>query len=178
MKGLPWDKPFAQVQRRRRTSIEQDASPIGDTMRAIRKSRRMRTAEVASAMGMPVRTYEHLEEGNGRITYQRIVAFAEATNSDAIAILTAPAFGSPDFALRCADNKLMTVMMLAMMELDADLGSDIMFLEAGTLVGAFKSLSKNLAEHVRKRDTFAEEWLKTGSTKLAPVNRKLRPAKP
>ncbi len=146
-------------------------------MRAIRKKRRMATSEVARAMGMPVRSYEHLEEGTGRITYERIVAFADATNSDAIALLTAPVLGSGDFALRCIDNKLMTVMMIAMMELDEDLGNDIALLEAGTLVGGFTRLAKDFARHVRERDTFAEEWLKSGSTKLASTPAKLRPAR-
>ncbi len=146
-------------------------------MRAIRKKRRMASGEVARAMGMPVRSYEHLEAGTGRITYERIVAFAEATNSDAIALLTTPVLGSGDLALRCIDNKLMTIMMIAMMELDADLGDDITLLEAGTLVGGFTRLTKDFATHVRARDTFAEEWLKKGSTKLAPTVAKLRPAK-
>ena len=146
-------------------------------MRAIRIERRLKTREVARAMEMPTRSYEHLEEGTGKITYERIVAFAEATDSDAIAILTAPAFGSVDFAVRCAGNKLMTIMIIAMMELDADLGNDIAFLQAGTLVGGFTKLTKELAEHFRKRDTFAEEWVKSGADRIAASGARLRPAK-
>lgn len=120
-------------------------------------------------MGMAARTYEHLEAGTGRITYDRIVTFAEITDSDPIAILATLSFGSPTFAVRCADNKLMTIMMIAMMELDADLGPDITYLDAQTLVGGFTKLTRDLAQHVRKRETFAEEWLKQGAGKLSPA---------
>ncbi|MES3150843.1 helix-turn-helix domain-containing protein [Sphingomonas faeni] len=148
-------------------------------MRAIRKHRRMRVSEVARAMDMPTRSYEHLEAGSGRLTYDRIVDFAEITDSDPIAILATLSFGTPDFAIRCADNKLMTIMMIAMMELDQDLGPDISYLDAQTLVGGFTKLTRELAQHVRKRETFAEEWLKQGVDRLSPVRsspvRKLRP---
>lgn len=148
-------------------------------MRMIRKARRMPASEVAQAMRMPPRSYEHLEAGTGRVTYERIVAFAEATNSDPIAILLAQAAGSPDFALRCADNKLMTIMMIAMMELDEDLGNDITFLDAQTLVGGFTRLSRDLARHVRDRETFAEQWLQQGTRRLSPTkgSGRLKPAK-
>lgn len=127
----------------------------------------MPASEVARAMGMPTRSYEHLEEGTGRITYERVVAFAEATNSDAIAILLSEAVGDARFALRCADNKLMTIMMIAMLELHEDLGSDLTYLTAQTLVGGFTRLTRDLAKHVRDRETFAEQWLKQGVDKLA-----------
>ncbi len=120
-------------------------------------------------MGMPPRSYEHLEAGSGRMTYERIVDFAEATDSDPIAIMASLSFGTPDFAVRCMDNKLMTIMMIALMELDADLGDDVTFLDAQTLVGGFTRLTCDLAQHVRKRETFAEQWLKEGVTKLAPT---------
>lgn len=129
----------------------------------------MGTTEVARAMDMPVRSYEHLESGSGRVTYERIVAFAEATDSDPIAILTAAANGSSALAVHCADNKLMTIMMIAMTELETELGADIGYLEARTLVGGFTRLTKDLVRHVRERETFAEEWLKNGQAALKPT---------
>lgn len=127
---------------------------------------------------MPIRSYEHLETGSGRITYDRIVSFAQATNSDPIAILLAHASGGPDFAARCADNKLMTIMMIAMMELDEELGNDIELLNAQVLVGGFTRLARDLAKHVRDRETYAEHWLEQGANRLVPgAPKRLRPAK-
>jgi hypothetical protein len=127
----------------------------------------MSASEVARMMGMPPRSYEHLEAGTGRITYERVVAFAKATDSDPIAILASLSTGSTDFAIRCADNKLMSIMMIAVMELNDDLGADLTYLDAQTLVGGFTRLTHDLAKHVRKRETFAEEWLRAGSERLS-----------
>lgn len=85
--------------------------------------------------------------------------FARATDSDGWALLASAPLGSPDFALRCADNKLMTILMITMKELDDDLADDIVFLQPGTLIGAFTRIRNELAQHVRKRDQFAETWL-------------------
>jgi transcriptional regulator with XRE-family HTH domain len=142
------------------------AALLSAALKAIRKDRRMRPSEVARALGMPLRSYEHFEAGRGRITYDRLVRFAEATNSDPVALLAAIPLQSPEFALRCADNKLMTILTIALSELNEDLGDDIMYIESGTLIGAFTRVAKELAEHVRKRDTFAEAWLQEKSPKV------------
>ena len=106
----------------------QDAQNLSQAMRAIRKERRLRPSEMARLLDMPLRSYEHFEAGRGKISFDRIVRFAEATNSDPIALLAVLPLGKPEFALHCADNKLMTIMMLAMGELEDDLGGDIVFL--------------------------------------------------
>ncbi len=152
------------------SSIERDhAAVLGSAMRAVRKHRRMRASEVARLMAMPTRSYEHLENGEGRISYARLTAFAQATNSDPHALLAAIPFGSADFALRCADNKLMTIILIAMLELNEDLADDIVYLEAGTLVGALTRLRQDLVDHVRRRDTYSETWLSEGTRKLGAV---------
>lgn len=140
---------------------------LAAAMKAIRKDRRMRPAEVARAIGMPLRSYEHLEGGRGKITYERIVRFAEATNSDPVAILATIPLQSPAFAVNCADNKLMTILMIAICELHDELGEDITYLEPRTIIGAFTRITKELVEHVRKRDMFAETWLEERASKVA-----------
>jgi transcriptional regulator with XRE-family HTH domain len=139
---------------------------LGTALKAVRKDRRLRTSEVARAMGMPLRSYEHFEAGRARITFDRLAKFAEVTNSDPLALLAAIPLQSPEFALRCADNKLMTVMMIALSELNEELGEDIEYLETGTLIGAFTRIRRELVEHVRKRDTFAETWLQEKTCKV------------
>ncbi len=146
------------------------AALLGAAMRAVRKHRRLRASEVARTMGMPTRSYEHLENGEGRISYARLTAFAQATNSDPHALLAAIPFGSADFALRCADNKLMTIILIAMLELNEELADDIVYLEAGTLVGALTRLRQDLVEHVRRRDTYSETWLSEGTRKLSQAH--------
>ncbi len=80
---------------------------LAAALRLIRLHRRMKPAEVADAMGMAKRSYEHFEAGKGKINLERIHRFAEATDSDPYAIIDCMALGSPEFAVRCADNKAM-----------------------------------------------------------------------
>ena len=60
----------------------------------------------------------------------------------------------------------MTIFMIAMSELNDDLGDDITFLEPGILIGAFTRVAKELTQHIAKRDLFAETWLKERSDKV------------
>ena len=142
------------------------AALLSSAFRTIRKARRMRTSEVAKVMDMPVRSYEHFESGQGRITYDRIMRFAEATNSDPVALLAVAPMGSAEFAERCADNKLMQIVLIALSELNEDLGADIVYLESGAIIGGMTRLCRDLAEHVRKRDTFAENWLEERTPRM------------
>ena len=86
--------------------------PAGLTraLRAIRRLRGRRPADVAAAMGLPLRSYAHFEAGGGRLNPGRVHRCAEATESDAFAILVGLWIGSPDFAVHCADNKLVTIL--------------------------------------------------------------------
>lgn len=152
---------------------------VAQAFKTIRKQRRMKSSEVAAAMGMPVRTYEHLEAGTARITYARIAAFARATDSDPVAILAAVPLRSADFAQRAADNKLMTIVFTMLWELNEELGPDIQYIEARTAIGAMDRLAKELINHVRGRDQYAEHWMLEKASKLdgvsvAPIRRKTR----
>lgn len=133
---------------------------LAASVRLIRMHRRMRTAEVARAMGMAPRSYEHFEAGGGKVNLERIHRFAAATGSDPYAILAALAFGSPEFALRCADNKLMSILMVSLKELDEDAGDAIADLEALPIINAFTRATKDLAAHAVRRDAAAEAWLR------------------
>lgn len=56
--------------------------------------------------------------------------------------------------------------MIAIAELHEELGEDIIYLEPRTLISAFTRVRKDLVEHVRKRDLFAETWLEQNASKV------------
>jgi hypothetical protein len=60
----------------------------------------------------------------------------------------------------------MTILMIAMCELNEELGEDIVYLEPRTIIGAFTRVRNELVEHVRKRDIFAETWLQENASKV------------
>jgi transcriptional regulator with XRE-family HTH domain len=143
------------------------AQLLAAAIRDVRLYRRMRPSEVARAMGLPLRTYERFEAGKGPITFDRLERFAAATNSDAFALLAVLPLGVPEFARRCADNKLMTIVMMSVEEMAETLGEDVCLLEAKTLINAYTRASHDLREHLEKRDVFAERWLEQRSKKIA-----------
>lgn len=152
---------------------------LSKALRAVRLHRRLRPSEVAAAMGLPIRTYEHFEAGSGRVSYERIASFAKATNSDPLAILASVPLRSPELAVRCADNKLMTIAMASLRDLELQLEDEVEMLEARTLIGAFDRLVRDLVTHVRNRDVFAETWLQEKAAHVdgALVPERLKPGK-
>jgi hypothetical protein len=139
---------------------------LSAALRLIRSHRRARTGDVADAMHMALRSYEHFEAGGGRVNLERIHRFAEVTDSDPHAVLAALALGSPEFARRAADNKLMTILMVALQEFDAAAGDAIAGLEARTIINVFTKAFEDLARHATRRDDAAQAWLEDGMSRL------------
>ena len=143
---------------------------LSAALRGVRAHRRMRASEVAAVMNMPLRSYEHFETGAGRLNVERLHRFAAATGSDPYAILAALALGSPEFARRCADNKLMTIFMVAAQEFVAEVGDDIGQLDARMIINAFTKALKDLGSKASRKDP-GDDWLNDRVDRLNPPTR-------
>jgi transcriptional regulator with XRE-family HTH domain len=128
-------------------------------LKALRRRRGLRPAEVALRMGMPLRSYEHFEAGRGRLNLDRIQLFARVTDTDPHAILAALALDAPGFAAACADNKLMTILMMAVEDFHGAAGAEIARLEPSMLIAAFTRAFEELADQARSREAAVEAWL-------------------
>ncbi len=144
---------------RRIKGLQSDKTPISEVLRSLRRRRGLRSVDVASAMGMPLRSYEHFEAGAVRLNPERIHQFAEAIGVDAFAIFAALDMGSPAFAVRCADNKFMTVLIMTLQNFDANAGDDIARLAASTLFASFTRCFDELASQASAQDAFVEQWM-------------------
>lgn len=138
---------------------------IGAAIRAIRTDRRMRSSEVARAMDIALRTYGHLEEGRASVTQEVLTKFAKVTNCDVFALMACVPLRDPLFALHCADNKIVGIMVMALAELHEKLGIDIALIDTKTVVGAVTRVCRELEDHIQKRDLFAERWVSEKSAK-------------
>jgi len=136
-----------------------DARLVGDVLRRIRIHRRMGVGEIAKALDMPRRSYENLEAGRGRVSYDRIERFARAVDADPVAILATTVFRTPDAALHAVDNKLFLIAFVAAAELLEELGADVDQLDTRTIITAYDQVTRGLIDAARHRDTFAEDWL-------------------
>lgn len=147
---------------------QSQSATLSASLRLIRMHRRMRTVDVAEAMGMRPRTYELFEAGKGKVHHERIHRFARVTDSDPYAIFTAMALGSPEFALRAADNKLVEILVVALHALDEDMGDGIAELDGRTIINTVTRAFKELALQAVRRDEAASAWLKQRLEKLIP----------
>src|ERR1700709_1113999 len=140
--------------------LEQRPGWLSQALKELRRRRRLRQPEIAARMGMRPRTYEHFEAGKGPLYVDRVPDFARALSVDPHAILMALEIGSPEFAVRCADNKLVTIIVMALQDFDAANGDAIAQLDAQTLRSSFERLFNDLGELARARAALADPWLK------------------
>jgi hypothetical protein len=80
-------------------------------------------------MGLPLRSYELFESGEGRLDLERLFAFAEATDSDPFAIPSICPFQISGFAVACADTKLALIMVMHLQGFYQERGDDITYLD-------------------------------------------------
>ena len=144
---------------------------LSSSLRLIRSRRRLRTLDVAGRMNMAVRSYEHFEAGAGRINLERIHRFAEVTDSDPHAIIAALALGSPEFAVRCMDNKLATILTIVLQEFDEETGDAIADLDGRTIINAFTRTLRELADQAINREAEAQAWIDERRQRLVAPTR-------
>jgi transcriptional regulator with XRE-family HTH domain len=145
-----------------------DAPMLSQVLKAIRRRRGLRTIEVAQRMSLPIRSYERFESGRGPLNVARIHQFADATDSDGFAILMALDIRSPAFALRCLENKAMTLMVMAIQEFDGLAKDDIGRLEPRTLIAGYTHMFDELTAKAREIDAFVERWMSDKSLHGSP----------
>jgi transcriptional regulator with XRE-family HTH domain len=132
---------------------------LARALREVRRYRGMSAAQVAKAMSMPLRSYQHFEAGNGKLNIDSIFRFAAATNSDGRAILAAIDMGEPEFAVYCADNKLMLILKFALQDFHARAGKRIGAMRSAALIGAFSAVFEDLATRAEAEGRELDEWL-------------------
>jgi transcriptional regulator with XRE-family HTH domain len=131
---------------------------LPQVLKALRRRRGLSAVEVAAALCMPLRSYEHFESGRGRLNVGRVHRVAKVLGADAYAILLAIEMGSPEFALRCADNKLVAILVMALQDFDVAAGDDMAALDPRTLIESFTRMFDELAATARDRVRALDIW--------------------
>lgn len=131
---------------------------LSRALKALRRRRGVGTAEMAASLGMARRSYQHFESGLAGINLERVHRIARILNADPFAVFAAIDIGSPEFAVRAADNKLMTIIMIALRDFDAAAGDAISQLDARVLSSVFERAFNELAALAQERTAAAERW--------------------
>jgi transcriptional regulator with XRE-family HTH domain len=132
---------------------------LSQILKAIRVRRGLRSSEAARAMGMPLRSYQHFESARGREDIPTIHAFAEAVNADGHAIMLALDMRSLEFALACLDNKLTSVMVLAVERFYRKAGREIARIDPRSVISAFERAFADLTAKLHEDDAYVERWM-------------------
>ena len=147
---------------------ETHAHVLSATLKAVRRVRGLRATETADALGMPLRSYEYFEGGEGKFDFLKVFQFARVTDTDPFAILAAIQLGDPEFAARSADNKLMMLNYMSVGDLSGELGPDLAILDSAFILAEFTETRRRLVAEVHRRQSLANA--------AAPVSDDDRPA--
>lgn len=150
------------------STIPSRQEALSQALRRLRRLRRRGPGDMAQAMGLQRRTYEYFEAGRGKINVDRIHQFAKILDVDPYAILAAVEIRSPDFAVACAEHKLMTVLMVTLQEFDANAGVNIARLNAATIVTGFTHMLDALAREANDGTDFLASWMGEGEPPAPP----------
>jgi transcriptional regulator with XRE-family HTH domain len=131
---------------------------LARVIRDIRRLRNLRSAEVAQRMGLPLRSYELFESGEGRLDLERLFAFAEATDSDPFAIPLSVPFESSGFAVACADTKLALIVTMHLQGFYQERGDDITYLDPPNIIGGFERVFNELGRKLDDNEAFLRRW--------------------
>jgi len=113
---------------------------------------------MAERLHLSIRAYENFENGKGRLNVERLLRVATLLDADPYATLTALDVGSPEFAQRCANNKLMSILMLALRDFDRKAQDAIVGLDPLFLMKAFSAFFDQLAEHAAEQQEVIARW--------------------
>jgi transcriptional regulator with XRE-family HTH domain len=145
---------------------------LSQILKAIRRRRGLRSSEVARAMGMALRSYQHFESARGREDAPTIHAFAEAVDADGYAILLALDMRSAEFALDCLENKFTKVMVLAAGRFSKVSGHHLARLDPRSVITAFERAFAELTKKLHEDDSYVEAWMTDPSLGGDPLDPK------
>lgn len=145
---------------------------LSKAVRGIRRKRGLKTITVAERMGLPLRTYELFEAGGGRLSPDRVWKFAEATDSDPFAIALSIAFRDAEFAIACANTKLVLIIVMQLQDFFEDRGPDLAYLDPPNIIGAFERIFNELGAKLDDSEAFLRRWFegRTGSISLGALS--------
>ncbi len=151
--------------------LERQRQLLSTTLKQIRGLRRMTAREVASAMGMKLRSYYSFEAGQGPLDIAKIWRFGEATDADPAGIMDSLMLGDPAYALRCMDNKAASIQLASFRRFNDRVGDRMTHIGPSIWIEAFKRPFDSAEEYLDKRDQSTERWLEENLPKILPPDK-------
>jgi transcriptional regulator with XRE-family HTH domain len=142
-----------------------DSRLLSLSIKDIRKLKGFSARETARRMNMGLRTYQHFEAGRNKPNLEYINRFCDVMHIDLFALLGALMIGSPAFARRVAENKFMTILMVALKDYDEAMGDRIIDQDPRTFIIAVEAMFAGLMADSPPQDE-AKQWIENGEREL------------
>lgn len=158
---------------------------LSRALRAVRKIRAATSRDLARALGLSLRGYQHFEAGGGQLNVGHVMKFGPAIDCDPIGVLTAVHIGHPEFAAYVAQNKAMLAYMIELQDFVEETGPAIARLETTVWVSAYRAMFKGLSAEALAAQAESDSLLARGglrpgldhpSETLDPTGPELHPA--
>lgn len=147
---------------------------LSRALRAVRAIRKADSRDLATALGLSLRGYQHFEAGGGQLNIDHIMRFSRQIDCDPIGVLSAVQIGKPEFAAYVAQNKAMIAYMIALQEFVEDTGEAITRLETTTWVSAYREMFKGLSEKAKAAQSQSDAWFTHNAARLGLADREPR----
>jgi hypothetical protein len=121
-------------------------------VRTVRERRGIGVSEAADAMGMPLRSYQHFEAGGGRLNVDLMLRFAEVMKSDRAALFIAIGFETPALAIQTLDNKLVSLLLLQLMNFNKRVGDQMARVPGASALAEFRLAFDRLEAIAKSND--------------------------
>ncbi len=139
---------------------------LSRALRSVRAIRKVRPRDLAAALGLSLRGYQHFEAGGGQLNIDHVMAFGRANDADPIGILAAVQIGKPEFAAWVAQNKAMIAFMITLQEFAEETGEAMSRVETTTWVSAYREMFKGLSEKALTAQAQNDAWLAQNAARL------------
>lgn len=139
---------------------------LSRALRAVRAIRKVDSRDLAQALGLSLRGYQHFEAGGGQLNFDHVLRFSRRIDCDPIGVLAAVQIGKPEYAAYVARNKAMMAYMIALQEFVEDTGEAITRLETTTWVSAYREMFKGLAKEALAAQAQSDSWFRENAARL------------
>jgi Helix-turn-helix len=132
---------------------------LGLVLKLVRQHRHLTGIEVARRLRISHSSYNDWEHGHTRLTIHHLLEFARVTDSDAMAIAISVPFNDPAFAVNCADNKLVTIVVTALHNMSVERGDDMALLSMECVIASIQKICAEFVDHLDRQERFGAAWL-------------------
>ncbi len=139
---------------------------LSRALRAVRAIRKATSRDLAKALGLSLRGYQHFESGGGQLNVDHVLRFADAIDCDPFGVLAGVHIGHPELAAYTAKNKAVIAYMIGLQEFVEDAGEAIAYLETATTLSAYRAMFKDLTEKARAAQRQDAAWREENAARL------------